>query len=130
MCSMSVYEEARKAADEHKWLQSERAGYDLGSEAVRDWTRSHWLKFYRCRFVQHLRGELFWKEFDEQSYGLAGRHLVTSRQLLDEILDCVKRGAENLDLIINADDCGWPMDQVMCILEALDINSKRLAPPE
>src|SRR5437867_3217749 len=86
MHGLSVYEEAEKAVREHKWLASERAGHDLGHDAVREWTKSYWLQFYRWRFVQHLRGEVFWKEFDAAAYGIADGRLVAHRELLDEIM--------------------------------------------
>ncbi|PHX63699.1 MAG: hypothetical protein CK551_04755, partial [Planctomycetaceae bacterium] len=47
--------------------------------------------------------------------------------LLDRILDRLKSGQENLDIINWAMDWNIPMDPVVQILEALDINSRRLA---
>ena len=47
--------------------------------------------------------------------------------LLDLILDRLKNGKENLDIIVWALDWGIPCDRVLNILEALDINSRRLA---
>jgi hypothetical protein len=49
--------------------------------------------------------------------------------VLEEILNRVRDGAENLNLVITAVEQHWPMDQVISILEALDINSRRLPPP-
>ena len=129
MVRLSVYAEAEKAAREHKWLASEKAGRDLGEEAVQEWTKSYWLRFYRWRFVQHLRGEVFWAEFDSRSYGIVTGRLAAPRELLDQILDQVRDGAENLQLILWAQERGLPGDKVIEILEALDINSQKLAPP-
>lgn len=47
--------------------------------------------------------------------------------LLDRILDRLKSGQENLDVILWAIEWSVPMDKVIRILEALDINSRRLA---
>lgn len=129
MRRLSVYEEAEKAVHEHKWLQSEKAGCDLGHAAVRDWTKSFWLRFYRWRFIQHLRGEVFWQEFAAESFGLVNGRLAAPRELLDEILQQVREGGENLGVILWAEDRQEPIDQVLQILEALDINSQRLPPP-
>ena len=129
MVRLSVYAEAEKAAREHKWLASEKAGRDLGDEAVREWTKSYWLRFYRWRFVQHLRGEVFWAEFDSRSYGIVSGKLAAPRELLDQMLDQVRDGAENLQLILWAQERGMPGDKVIEILEALDINSQKLPPP-
>ena len=129
MVRLSVYEEARKAAREHKWLASEKAGRDLGAAAVQEWTKSYWLQFYRYRFVQHLRGEVFWDEFGARFYGIVTGQLATPRELLDQILDRVRDGAENLQLIQWTLDHGLPTDTVLEVLEALDINSQKLPPP-
>src|SRR5438874_909184 len=44
----SVYAEAEREADVFKWLESERAGRDLGEEALRRWARQHWSPFLRA----------------------------------------------------------------------------------
>lgn len=124
-----LYEEAAKAIQEHKWLQSERAGRDLGSEAVRDWTRRHWPRFYRRRFVQHLRGEAFFEEFGAECYRLVLGGIAVSREVLETVLDKVQEGAENLELICWARHQHLPRDQVLEILKVLNINSRRLPPP-
>ena len=129
MVGLSVYEEAERAAREHKWLESEKAGRDLGDAAVHQWTRSFWLRFYRWRFVQHLRGESSFREFHPSTFGIVNRHLAAPRELLDRILDMVRDGGENLDIICWAHHYGMPTDQVIEILEALDINRQRLRPP-
>ena len=127
--SRSIYEEAEEEVREHKWRESEKAGRDLGVEAVRGWTKSYWLRFYRWRFVQHLRGEVCWREFDFGCFGIVCGRLSAHGELLEVIMDRVRDGAENLDILVWTHECGLPVDQVMDILEALDINSRRLAPP-
>lgn len=125
-----IYQEAAKAIQEHKWLQSEKAGRDLGVEAAKDWTRRYWLRFYRQRFVQHLRGETFFEEFGAECYRLVAGRLAASREVLDTILDKVQQGAENLELICWAQRQCLPREQVLEILRALNINSRRLPPPK
>ena len=130
MPGLSVYQEAQKEVAVYKWLESEKAGKDMGVDAVTGWNKAHWLHFYRYRFVQHLRGEVYWQEFDEESFAVVGRRFSAPQQVIDEILDRVKAGAENLDLIELAVENHWSMDLVVGILEALDINSQRLTAPE
>jgi len=129
MVHLKVYQEARKAIQEHKWLESEKAGRDLGVEAERAWTESNWLRFYRARFVQHLRGKTFFEEFGPECFALVPNRLSALSDLLDAILDRVQDGAENLDLICWARKQHLPREQVLEILAALDINSRRLPPP-
>ncbi len=130
MVFQSVYEEAKKEAAAYKWIKSEQACHDLGDDALHEWSCSYWLGFYRYRFVQHLRGEIFWREFDEKTFGVLPRRFAHLRELLHEILDQIRKGQENLNLIVWAHDTAQPMNQVIAVLEALDINSQRLPPPD
>lgn len=126
---MNIYESARREMAAYKWLQSERAGFDIGTRAEREWTERYWLCFYRARFVEHLRGEAFYDEFGADCHGLVVERLPVPPDLLDRVLDKVQQGAENLDVIHWAVAERISREPVLQILEALDINSRRLAPP-
>ena len=126
---LSVYEEAERAVQEHKWLESEKAGRDLGHEAVQHWSRRHWLRFYRWRFVQHLCGEVYFREFHQRTFAIVSCHLKASPELLEAILNQVRDGAENLDIICWAQNSGLPIESVIDILKAIDINRQRLRSP-
>lgn len=126
-CIYKVYEEAEKEALTFKWIESEKAGYDLGDTAIRDWVRRHWWGYLRARWLEHLQGIRFWKELDRGDFGLFLRCFQEDEVLLDRILDRLKVGKENLDIILWALDWGIPIDRTRKILEALDINSRRLA---
>ena len=79
------------------------------------------------RWLEHLQGKRFWVELDRGDFGLLQRKFHDNTLLLDRILDRLKAGKENLDIISWAHEWGIPMDPVLQILEALDINSRRLA---
>lgn len=123
----SVYIESEKEAQEYKWIESEKAGCDLGETAIRCWVQQHWWGYLRDRWLEHLHGRRFWVELDRGDFGLLQRRFQETSLLLDRILDRLKAGQENLDVIIWALDWGICMQQVREILEALDINSRRLA---
>jgi hypothetical protein len=124
----SVYEEAEKAASDHRWWESERAGRDVGPDAVREWSRAHWLRFYRYRFVQHLRGEAYFREFHPRTFAIVNGYVQCPRELLDAILNQVRDGAENLDIICWAQNRSMMPEPLLSILEAIDINRQRLRP--
>jgi hypothetical protein len=126
---LSVYEQAARAVQEHKWIESEKAGRDLGEEAVRNWSRSHWLRFYRWRLVQHLRGEVYFREFHPRTFAVVSNHLRVPHDLLDAILNHVRDGCENLDIICWTHNRQLPVAPVIEVLEAIDINRQRLVPP-
>jgi hypothetical protein len=123
----SVYVECEKEAELFKWIESEKAGRDLGEVAIRRWVKHHWWGYLRARWLEHLQGKQFWKELDRGDYGLLQRRFQEQAILLDRILDRLKSGQENLDIILWALDWGIHLPQVREILEALDINSRRLA---
>jgi hypothetical protein len=123
---MSVYSEAECEAARFKWIESEKAGADLGEGAIRAWVRKHWWGFLRARWMQHLRGERFWVELDRGDFGLLKRAFQSDDLLLDRILDRLEAGQENLDVICWAHAWGIPIDPVLRILEGLDVNSRRI----
>jgi len=123
----SVYLDGEQEALRFKWIESEKAGRDLGEAAIRRWVQNHWWGYLRARWLEHLHGKRFWVELDRGDFGLLQRRFQDQALLLDRILDRLKAGQENLDIILWAQKWGIPMGPVFEILEALDINSRRLA---
>jgi hypothetical protein len=123
---LSVYTDCKVEIDRFKWIESERVGYDLGESAVRQWVKDHWRGYLRARWLEHLQGKRFWIELDRGDFGLLSRDFPTDRDLLNAILEQLKSGHENLDVLCWASHHQIPSDPVLRILEALDINSRRL----
>ena len=123
----SVYIDGEQEALKFKWIESEKAGCDLGEAAIRRWVQQHWWGYLRARWLEHLHGKRFWVELDRGDFGLLQRKFQDSDLLLDRILDRLKTGQENLDIILWALDWGVPLRDVREILQVLDINSRRLA---
>ena len=123
----SVYVDGEQEALKYKWIESEKAGCDLGEDAIRRWVKCHWWGYLRARWLEHLQGKRFWVELDRGDYGLLQRRFHDNSLLLDRILDRLKNGQENLDIIQWALNWGISTKAVREILEALDINSRRLA---
>lgn len=121
----SVHLMGEEEAQRHKWIESEKAGRDLGECAIRGWVREHWNGFLRARWLEHLKGRAFWIELDHNDFGLLQRKFCDS-PLIDDILDMLKDGDENLNVICWAIDNALPIDEVHEILETLDINSRRI----
>jgi hypothetical protein len=122
----SVYADSRREVDVFKWIESEKAGYDLGETAIRRWVQHHWNGYLRARWLEHLQGKRFWVELDRGDFGLFQTRFQDCQLLLDRILDRLKAGQENLDVIVWAHDWHMSIQQVIEILKALDINSRRL----
>ncbi len=127
MDKASVYTESEQEALKFKWIESEKAGKDLGEDAIRRWVKQHWWGYLRARWLEHLQGKCFWVELDRGDFGLLQREFHDNTLLLDRILDRLKSGQDNLDIIVWALKWGLPITPVLQILEALDINSRRLA---
>ena len=123
----SVYKDCEQEALRFKWIESEKAGRDLGEDAICRWVQNHWWGYLRARWLEHLQGKRFWVELDRGDFGLLQRKFIDNQLLLDRILDRLKAGQENLDIICWAQTWGIPITPVLQILEALDINSRRLA---
>jgi hypothetical protein len=86
-------------AERHKYLESQKAGQDLGEGAIVDWHRRHWTLWLRHRWLEHLLGFTCYEEFEPERFGrlqgLYGHH----DGLLHEVADMVRRGAENTDIL-------------------------------
>jgi hypothetical protein len=123
----SIYADCQCEAERFKWIVSERAGRDLGEEAIRQWVREHWWGYLRARWLEHLHGTCYWTELDRGDYGLIQRYFQDRKSLLNQILDLLKDGKENLDIICWANQAvPEATNHVNEILEALDVNSRRL----
>lgn len=127
MQKLSVYEDSQREADQYKWIESEKAGYDLGETAIRRWVKEHWSGYLRARWLEHLQGKTFWIELDRNDFGLLQRAFLDKPLLLDRIVDRLKAGQENLNIILWSHDWCIATEDVLAVLEALDINSRRLS---
>jgi hypothetical protein len=115
-----------KEAEKHKWIESEKAGRDLGEAALWDWSRRYWRHWCRERWIEHLSGEHFWSELDRQDFGLLQRGFHSNTELVHHIVVQIKDGGENLDIIRWAYHSKQDVREVVDILKLLDINSRRL----
>lgn len=122
----SVHCECIEEENKYKWIESEKAGYDLGEGCVRRWVKEHWRGYLRAKWVEHLQGKCFWVELDRGDFGLLQRKFQSQSELLDVILGQLAAGKENLDVIDWAIACQMCLDPINEILEALDVNSRRL----
>lgn len=121
-----LFEDAELEADREKWIKSEQAGYDLGDEAKKRWVREHWHSFVRSRLFEHLNGQKYFKTFGKQDFGLLKRGFKEDQQLLDSIVEQFKAGHENLNVIQWAHKKNMPIDRVLQILVAININRCRI----
>jgi hypothetical protein len=122
----SLYSDATQEVDRHKWILSQQAGRDLGDEAICDWVARHWHGFLRARWLEHLQGFRFWLELERSYFGILRRQFPDNEPLLDTILGKLKKGQENLDVLVWATERDLPMPIIHDILEAIDINRIRL----
>jgi hypothetical protein len=125
MSRLSVQEVGIVEAMRYKWIESEKAGHDLGETAIRCWVHQHWHGFLRAKWLEHLEGKTFWIELDQDDYGLL-QHAFLDSDLIVEVVHRLKCGQENLDLISWGIDQALDLDELIRILEALDINSRRI----
>ncbi len=127
LVKFSVWPDSRKAIADHKWLESEKVGYDLGSQAIFQWIHKHWDGFLRARWIEHLYGVRYWIELDNNDFGLLQTEFHRNQVLVDAVLDRLKAGQENLEILLWAIDFHIPRDEVFAILDRLDINGKRIS---
>ncbi len=118
----SIYESSYLEALRHKWIASEKAGRDLGESAISQWLDHHWKGWCRERWLEHLRGQICWAEFDRREFCALRDNFHGDRALLEKVLEKVRAGYENLDIILWASDLRLDIRQVIDILVIADIN--------
>jgi hypothetical protein len=124
----SIQQAGAEEAQRFKWIESEKAGRDLGDAAIQCWVRRHWNRFVRDRWIEHLEGRAFWTELDHGDFGLLKRESAAA-PLFDEIVRKVREGGENLDILCWSHEGTLSKDdlvRVLHILETLDINGHRV----
>ncbi len=124
----SLYEEATQEAERHKWIESQKHGFDLGDHAIHEWYRVHWARYCRHKRMEHVRGHQLWREFETEKFGRLYSLLVQGDLLVDRVLDRVYEGYENLEILNWAIQWGLEMNRVIEILSLVDVNRARLEP--
>lgn len=124
----SLFEVSACEAHSHKWIESEKAGRDLGDQAILDWYSRYWRLFCRECYIEHLQGERFWIELDAGDFGLLRGKFHDNMELVNDIVEIFKNGGENLDVVNHAIKKGIDFDDVLNLLQILDINARRIAP--
>lgn len=125
---LSVHQVVKRELDLHKWFESEKAGMDVGEHAFRDWMQRFWDKFLRRRWLEHILGQVHWKELGAENFGIC-EHEFDNDPLAQVIVQLFIEGGnegENLGIIMRAQDRGWPMEHVFEILHTIDINTYRM----
>lgn len=121
----SVYDQAWQEAHRYKWIESERRGHDLGVSAIAEWNRRYFKRFYRWRHWLHLTGRQRFGEFPEYQFNtISEPRDEIEQQVVYRFWD----GQENLEILLCAHGCGWPIEQVRVLLHLLGINEARLNP--
>ncbi len=123
-----LFEAAATEAHRHKWIESEKAGYDLGDRAIEAWYSEFWRGFCRECYIEHLGGKVFWTELDSGDFGLLKHQFHDNMKLVEQIVDIFKRGGENLDVVQFALSNDLNIQEVLDLLKVLDINARRIAP--
>lgn len=118
----SIYESSYIEALRHKWIVSEEAGKDLGEGAITQWLQWHWKGWCRERWIEHLMGRIYWAEFGRDDFGSLARNFKGDRSILERILERIRCGGENLDIILWASEQHIDIRQVIDILVVADIN--------
>jgi hypothetical protein len=116
----SLYREATFEARRYQEKHPEKS-----ERASREWNIQYWWPWARSRWLEHIRGQIFWIELGEDDFDLTNRGIFGNQELLDSILRQVERGRENLDIINWATRSKKDMDEVLEILEKLDLNRHR-----
>ncbi|MFT4556541.1 MAG: hypothetical protein ACKVII_06875 [Planctomycetales bacterium] len=124
----SLYEAAFEEARCHRWIESQKRGYDLGNDGFLEWYDRFWWNFLRYRHLEHLLGEYRWSEFASDTFGVLMPLIESDDELAREIVDQYRQGCENLDIL------NWALRNCHCVdnvcqcLVLINMNDARIDP--
>jgi hypothetical protein len=121
-----LYADAAEEMARDQWIECEKAGCDLGEHTKHKWLDKHWPGYIRSKLLEHLHGRRCWSEFDIKDFGLLNREFKDDKVLLDLIVDRLRAGQENLNIIAWAYEFNLPIERVHKILLAININRCRM----
>lgn len=127
----SVYELAQRHAERHRWLESQKQSRDVGPESLRDWTRTHWRRFCRWRYLEHLLGYCRYREFDPCCFATVCQH---QEWRLDPVMEftlheMLRQDREQLDVLFHAPH-DFNRQRLLSVLQLLNLNAARLRTPD
>lgn len=124
----SLYEAAFEEARCHRWIESQKRGFDLGNEGFLEWYDRYWWNFLRYRHLEHLLGEYRWLEFSPDAFGVLVPLVESEDDVANEIIDQYRQGCENLDIL------NWALRNRQCVddvcecLVLINMNDARIDP--
>lgn len=121
-----IFDSGLVQALEHKWLESQRYGEDLGMLLVRDWCQRHWRTFQRFRRIEHLFGERRYHQFPIAEFGVWSGQVREEGSLFDFVLGAFECGMENLEFVNWARLQRLPQDEAYDLFTVLDPNCVRM----
>ena len=121
----SLFELAWQEAQQHKYVESQKAGEDLGFDAIDAWQRDHWTVWLRHRWMEHLLGLVCWEEFEFEEFGTLASLQDAYSDVFEPVADRALQGDENLDIVVWAGSNRLELDTVIDILGAMDLNKYR-----
>lgn len=124
--SECIFELGLSEALEHKWLESQRFGEDLGLLVVRDWCHRHWPTFQRFRRLEHLFGDRRVSQFADEQLGIWKGRDRREDSLFDLVLGVFVCGMENLEFVNWVRQQRLPREEAYDIFTTLDPNCVRL----
>jgi hypothetical protein len=127
MVKLSIWDDSDCEINRFKWIASEDAGYDLGDTAIDRWIMVHWNGYLRARWLDHLYGKTYWIELDRGDFGILPAAFQDQSLLLDRIVDRIKAGQENLQIVNWGIDWHINSDHINEILTAINMNCRRIS---
>lgn len=121
-----IFELGLSEALDHKWLESQRFGEDLGLLPVRAWCLRHWQTFQRFRRIEHLFGERMIKQFPAAEFGIWRGYARTEGTPFDLVLGAFECCMENLEFVEWARGMRLANDDSYSFFTALDPNCVRM----
>ena len=131
-CDSEIFLKAMRIAQEYKHCQQQLSKKDLGETPIIEWFKECWGYWYRDRWIEHMCGREYWREFGESSYNIINKeNAEIDKETLYKIIEKLKKHrnniSENLGIIFEAVDVNDEdnINKVIKILNKININNNR-----
>lgn len=127
VCPISILLLALIEARKYRWLKSLEQNKDAGDEAIEEWFKKHFKKWYRQQWIEHLTGSVYHQEFSSDEFDLISKEKEDknlAQSIINFLIESGNNG-ENLGIMLWARNVCADIDKVTKFLEKIKINNKR-----
>lgn len=126
ICPISILFLALIEARKYRWNKGMEHCKDVGRDAIEEWFKKSFKKWYRLNWTEHLNGKKFHDGFSPEEFNIVANE--NDKELIAKIIGFLSETgniSENLGIMLWARSVCADMNKVTSFLNKIKINNKR-----